>query len=95
MKGCGLFLENLFDIPDLFLDLAGDLFVGAFGFEVRVIGGVANFFLYGSLRVMNRSFDFIFRTVFHFFVTLSPDMQQVPDHLPTASEVPLSLHDCQ
>jgi hypothetical protein len=50
-----LFFENLFHVPDLFLDLAGDLLI--LPFKVRVPSGVADLFLDRSLRVVYRALD--------------------------------------
>jgi hypothetical protein len=60
-----LFLKDLLDIADLLLDLAADLLILAFSFEVRVIGGMADLFLDRTLRVVNGASNFIFCAVFH------------------------------
>ena len=48
-----LLLEDLFDVADLFLDLACNLLIPALGFKIRVIGCVADLFLYRDAKLLH------------------------------------------
>jgi len=62
-----LLLKDLFNLPDLFLDLAGELFSFPTGLQVGVVRNLSDFLLYFALRLMELTFDLILGTRFHFF----------------------------
>jgi len=66
-----LFLKDLFDVADLLLNFPRDLFVLAFCFEVRVVGGATHLFLDGALSVVDCAFYLVFCAVFHLSVPFS------------------------
>jgi len=60
-----LLLEYLFDLADLVLNLAGDLFAGTFSLEIRVIRHLAGFLLDIAFGLVELPLDFIFCAYFH------------------------------
>src|SRR5664279_1624439 len=65
-----LLLEYLLDLANFILNLAANLFCGSFSFEVRVLRDLADFFLDLAFGLVQLSFEFIFCTWFHGFLSL-------------------------
>jgi hypothetical protein len=62
-----LFLEYLFDLANLLLDLAGDLFVLALGRQVWIVRGLPGFLFGCAFRFVKLAFDLIRCARFHAF----------------------------
>src|ERR1035438_7398012 len=60
-----LLLQYLFDLSDFLLDLAGDLFGLAFGFQVGIVRHLSRGLLYFAFQLMKFALDLILRTRFH------------------------------
>src|ERR1700682_3757548 len=66
--GCAqLFPQYLFDLPDLLLDSACELFRLAFVPQVRVVGNPPCFFFQFAFRFVERALDLVLRAGFHVF----------------------------
>jgi hypothetical protein len=57
--------QNLLDLSDLSLNLAGYLFTGTFTFQLRIIAEFTGDLLDGSLHFVKLAFGLVFRTGFH------------------------------
>ena len=57
--------EYLLDLADLFLNFAGDLFTGAFRFQLRIICDFPGDLLGLPLQFVNRAYRPVLRTGFH------------------------------
>jgi hypothetical protein len=60
-----LLLEDLFDVADLFLNLATDLLRSATILEIGVPDDFAGLLFYRALGLIDFAFDFIFRARVH------------------------------
>lgn len=59
--------HNLLDLTDLFLDFAGQLFAGTFGFQLRIIAEFPGDLLNLAFRLVKRSFRLVLHARFHGF----------------------------
>jgi Low affinity iron permease len=67
LKGAAsLFSQNLFNLADFLLDLAGYLFALTFRLQVRIVGDLADLLFYFSFSLVKLTFQFVLRTWFHF-----------------------------
>jgi hypothetical protein len=62
-----LLLKHLFDLADFLLDLAGEVFVLAFGRQVGIVRELPSFLLDFTLQLMKVAFDLVVRARFHRF----------------------------
>jgi len=76
MKGLEFFLsfrrtrksslfEHLFDVANLVLDFALELFGGSLLFHIRVVGGLAYFLLHLANGLVNLTLNLVFSTFVH------------------------------
>src|SRR5208337_1978748 len=57
--------QDLFDLTDLFLSFAGNLFYFVFGLQLGIIGDFPGHFLDLTLCFVKRAFYFVLRAGFH------------------------------
>jgi hypothetical protein len=62
-----LFLEYLFNLADLLLDFARELFRLAFVLQLRVVSGLPGCFLYFAFYFVELAFHLVLRARFHGF----------------------------
>jgi hypothetical protein len=71
-----LFLDHLFNLPDLLLDFACELFRLAFVLQVRVVGDLPYFFFHFAFHFVELAFHLILSTRFHVFSFFASGLQQ-------------------
>jgi hypothetical protein len=75
MSRAYLFLEYLFNLANLFLHLAADLFILAFSRHVGVVRGSPDFFFSGAFGFVKLAFDLIGCARFHVFLFVVSGLQ--------------------
>src|SRR5579872_3040587 len=65
-----LLLEHFFDLPNLLLNFAGQVFGRAFVLQVRIVGHLANFLFDLTLHFVKTTLDLVFSTRLHAFSPL-------------------------
>ena len=59
-----LFFEDLFNLADLPLELASDLFTVAVRLQARIVDDLASLLFYFSFSLVKFAFQLVFRTLF-------------------------------
>src|ERR1017187_26794 len=80
-----LLLEHLFNLADFLLDLAGELFVLAFGLQLGVVRDLSRFLFGFAFHFMDVSFDLILCARFHIYSPLFFPARFVNHFLPLQS----------
>jgi len=65
MRSAVLLLEHLFNLSHFLLDLAGELFVLAFGGQIGIVDDLTRLLFDSTLRLMQIAFDFVLRALIH------------------------------
>ena len=60
-----LFFEDFFYLADLLLQLPGDLFVLACGFQVGIVRQLSDFFFELALQIVEHTFGLVLRASIH------------------------------